>query len=189
LKKLYDVYCSKDAAFKAAETLEEINEKFPWNHDYNQIGLHYDSAGQHSIAIKFYERAYDYNPKPYTAFNLGISLKYSDENRYIELMRKALNLDPNFPHALFELGKYKRSHQEEDEGLKMIESAFEIWKSKYESGNLGSSEYGWLSSCSRELGRHSFANEVANSQPRRKIEKGYNTENLASNDTENEKLI
>ncbi|WP_372947824.1 Hsp70 family protein [Mariniphaga sp.] len=181
LKKLYDVYCEKESEFKAAETLEEINEKFPWNKDYNQIGLHYNAAGQDELAIKFYEKAYEYDPKPYSAFNLGVSLKYVDEERYVECMEEVLKMDGNYAHALFELGRYKKYHNEPEEGKIMIEKSFEIWKERYQSGNLQKNEYSWLISCASEMGKHSFANEVANAKPNRQIEKGYNAANLASN--------
>ena len=71
------------AELKAAETLEEINEKFPWNKDYNQIGLHYSSAGYTMKALEYYTKAFENNAKSYTAFNLGYNYKYIDENENV----------------------------------------------------------------------------------------------------------
>lgn len=180
LKQLYNVYCEKEAELKAAETLEEINEKFPWNKDYNQIGLHYSSAGYTMKALEYYTKAFENNAKSYTAFNLGYNYKYIDEKKYVEYLEQALKFDSEHAHSLFELGKYWKSHDQINKGQEMIEKAFNIWKERYDSGSLSKAEYGWLSSCARELGKHSFALEVENAKPNRKIDRGYDSGNLVS---------
>ena len=181
LRKLYRVYRDKDAELKAAETLEEINEKFPTNKDFNQIGLHYSKAGNTDKAIEYYEKAYHETPSGTTAFNSGIILRYQDEAKFVKYMEEAIKLENDHAHALFELGKYKVLHEEKEVGEKMINRAFEIWKIRYETKSLGYGEYGWLSSCARYLGMYDFAREVVNAEPKRQIEKGYNAQNLAAN--------
>jgi len=180
LKELYKVYSDKGAELKAAETLEEICEKFPSNKDYNQIGLHYGSAGFTAQAIKFYKKEYELNAKPYAAFNLAHSLKYIDEEKYKFYLNKVLEHDGKDPHANFELGKYKKNHGEVEEGESMIEIAFNIWKQRYDSKTLSQNEYSWLASAAREMGNHKLASEVIMATPSRKIEQGYDSGNLLS---------
>ena len=184
LRKLYGVYRDKDEELKAAETLEEIHEKFPSNHNYNQIGLHYSSAGNDEKALEFYEKAYHYSPTGSTAFNTGYKCRYRDDEKFVKYMEEAIRLENDHAHALFELGKYKITHDEKEEGEKMVKRAFEIWKQRYETQSLSNSEYGWLSSCARYLGKHDLAQEVSNAKPHRQIEKGYNAQNLAANKEE-----
>ncbi|WP_372775244.1 Hsp70 family protein [Mangrovibacterium sp.] len=181
LRKLYRVYRDKDEELKSAETLEEINEKFPGNHDYNQIGLHYSSAGNTNKAIEYYEKAFQYSPSGTTAFNSGYLLAYRDPEKFVKYMEEAIKLENDHAHALFELGKYKIAHDENEEGEKMVNQAFEIWKQRYETQSLNDGEYGWLSSCAHYLGEHDLAREVSNAKPKRQIEKGYNAQNLAAN--------
>jgi molecular chaperone DnaK len=75
LQDLYEEYKKLGFELKAAETLEELYEKFG-NGNLNNIGLHYSNAGDNEKAMLFYTKAIENNPSAVTAFNIAIQYKY-----------------------------------------------------------------------------------------------------------------
>jgi hypothetical protein len=78
---------------------------------------------------------------------------------------------------LYELGRLLK-RENNLEGKKMIEKAFEIWKRKFETNQMSESDYSWLSSAAEEMGMKEFAQQVRDSEPQFSGEKFYNSENL-----------
>ena len=177
LTNLYEAYELVDNNFRAAETLELLNELYPSVSNYNQIGVLYSSAGHSDKALEFYELAFENNKNATTAFNFAYKHKYTNKEKFKEILEESLRLDPNKPHSLYELGRLLKKENDE-KGNEMINKAFETWKLKYNTNSMSESDYSWLSSAADELGMSDFAQQVRESQPVFKGEELYNSENL-----------
>jgi molecular chaperone DnaK (HSP70) len=177
LETLYKAYEKVGNDFRAAETLELLNELYPSVHNYNQIGVLYSSAGHDDKALEYYEMGYNSNKNATTAFNYAYKLKDKDKEKFKEILEESLRLDPDEPHSLYELGRLLKK-EKNPEGKKMIEKAFENWKRKFDTNQMNESDYSWLSSAADELGMRDFAQQVRESKPQFSGEKLYNSENL-----------
>jgi len=177
LEALFKAYHTAGNEFRAAETLELLNELYPDTSNYNEIGLLYSKAGHDDKALEFYELGYNHDRNGTTAFNYAYKLKSKDRTKYKEILHEALELEPNQPHSMFELGKILKQ-EGQNKGEEMIESAFEIWKNKFENNSLHEHEYSWLSSAAEELGMRDFARQVRDSKPKKSNEKLFNYDNL-----------
>jgi len=177
LKTLYKAYEKVGNDLRAAETLELLNELYPSKSNYNSIGVLYSNAGYNDKALEYYELAYTHDKDSTTAFNYAYKLKDKDREKFKEILEESLRLDPDKPHSLYELGRLLKK-ENNPEGKKMIEKAFETWKRKFETNQMSESDYSWLSSAANELGMSDFARQVRDSKPQFSGEKLYNSENL-----------
>lgn len=177
LETLYKAYEKVGNDFRAAETLELLNEIYPSVDNYNQISIFYSNAGHKDKALDFAEKAYTYDKSATTAFNYAYDLRSKDRNKFKEILEETLRLDPNHNCATYEMGRLLYN-ENNPEGKKMIEKAFEKWKQKYDTNKLRDWEYSWLSSAADELGMRDFAQQVRESKPQLSGEKMYNSENL-----------
>jgi molecular chaperone DnaK len=183
LTNLYKAYALINNDFRAAETLELLNELYPNNSNYNQIGVYYSSAGYDNKAQQFYELAFENNKNPTTAFNYAHSLKKKNKDKFKEILEISVKLEPNMPHSLYELGKLLKSDKDE-QGKEMIKKAFNIWKKKYDNNSMSENDYGWLSSAADELGMRDFAQEVRGAKPTFNGTQLYNSDNLTKTNIE-----
>ena len=177
LEALYKAYEKVGNDLRAAETLELLNELYPSVHNFNQIGVLYSSAGYDDKALEYYEKGYNSNKNATTAFNYAYKLKDKDKAKFKEILEESLKLEPDKPHSLYEMGRLLK-RENNPEGKKMIEKAFETWKRKFETNQMSESDYSWLSSAADELGMRDFAQQVRDSKPKFNGEKLYNSENL-----------
>lgn len=177
LKKLSEAYKKVENDLRAAETLELLNELYPPNSNLNEIGVLFSNAGYENKALYYYEQAYNQNKNFTIAFNLAYKLKNKDSNKFENLLKESLELEPNHPHSLYELGKFFKDRGNVN-GEEMIKKAFDIWKTKYNSNNLSKNEYSWLSSIAYYLGMNDFANQVRNSIPNEFNDQLYDANNL-----------
>lgn len=177
LETLYKAYEKVGKDLRAAETLELLNELYPSVHNFNQIGVLYSSAGYDDKALEYYEKGYNSNKNATTAFNYAYKLKDKDKAKFKEILEESLKLEPDKPHSLYELGRLLK-RENNPEGKKMIEKAFERWKRKFETNQMSESDYSWLSSAADDLGMREFAQQVRDSKPQFSGEKLYNSENL-----------
>ncbi|MBA4283861.1 MAG: molecular chaperone DnaK [Candidatus Puniceispirillum sp.] len=177
LETLYKAYEKVGKDLRAAETLELLNELYPSVHNFNQIGVLYSSAGYDDKALEYYEKGYNSNKNATTAFNYAYKLKDKDKAKFKEILEESLKLEPDKPHSLYELGRLLK-RENNPEGKKMIEKAFETWKRKFETNQMSESDYSWLSSAADDLGMREFAQQVRDSKPQFSGEKLYNSENL-----------
>ena len=177
LEALYKAYEKVGNDFRAAETLELLNELYPDKSYYNQIGVLYSSAGYDAKALEYYELGYINNKNSTTAFNYAYKLKDKDKAKFKEILEESLQLDPDKPHSLFELGRLLK-RENDPNGKEKIKKAFEIWKSKFDSNRMNESDFGWLASAADELGMRDFAQHVRDSQPKFTGEKLFNDANL-----------
>lgn len=180
LNNLQNTYASLGFEKKAAETLEEIAEQYPESSNYNNIGLHYSKAGMEDKALEFYHKAMEKDPCATTAFNIALQYQYSDSKKYKEYLEKAHKLDSRHNPSAFCLGKVLKKEGKEEEGIKLIQDAYNQWKEKFESNSMQPSDFSWFASCARSLGEHDYARTIENSKPERKEDKLYNEENLVS---------
>ena len=177
LETLYKAYEKVGKDLRAAETLELLNELYPSVLIFNQIGVLYSSAGYDDKALEYYEKGYNSNKNATTAFNYAYKLKDKDKAKFKEILEESLKLEPDKPHSLYELGRLLK-RENNPEGKKMIEKAFETWKRKFETNQMNESDYSWLSSAADDLGMREFAQQVRDSKPQFSGEKLYNSENL-----------
>jgi tetratricopeptide (TPR) repeat protein len=183
LETLYKAYEKVGNDFRAAETLELLNEMYPSVQNYNQIGVLYSSAGYDDKALEYYEMGYNSNKNATTAFNYAYKLKGKDKEKFKEILEESLRLEPEKSHSLYELGRLLKK-EKNPEGKKMIEKAFENWKRKFDTNQMNESDYSWLSSAADELGMKDFAQQVRESKPQLSGEKLYNSENLTVTSSE-----
>lgn len=177
LETLYKAYEKVGNDFRAAETLELLNELYPSVYNFNQIGVLYSSAGYDDKALEYYEKGFNANKNATTAFNYAHSLKNKDKAKFKEILEESLRFDPDKPHSLYELGRLLKK-ENNPEGKKKIQQAFDTWKKKFDTNQMSESDYSWLSSAADELGMRDFAQQVRESKPQFKGEKLYNSENL-----------
>ena len=179
LINLYEEYEKLELHLESAEILEELYEKFNYG-SLNNIGVAYSNAGDEEKAMEFYKKAMQKNPSEITAFNIALKYRYKNREYYKEWLHKSLDIDPNYNESLYLYGVVLVDEREEKKGYKMINRAFDSWKSKYEIGWL-SSHISWFIACAKYLGKYDYARELENSREDKKEEDGlYNSDNLAS---------
>lgn len=179
LKALHKAYEKIGMEFKAAETLELIEEMFPGNGNLNNIGLHYSNAGKKEKAISFYQKALDKTPSSTIAFNIAMQYKHTDTKKYKEYLMKAREMNSFDSTVAYNLGEQYKKEGKIKEGEKLLQEAFDRWQKKFETSNrLEKWEYSWFSSCARAMGKNDYAEHIDQSAPKDDLEKLYNSDNL-----------
>jgi len=187
LRALYNAYNQIDLDFKAAETLEQIEEMFPGKGNLNNIGLHYSNAGKKDKAISFYDKEMKKQPSATTAFNIAIQFKYSDSKKYKEYLNKAQEMNPSHDPSAISLGREYVNEGRKEQGEKLLQGAFDRLQKKFESNNrLDHWEYSWFASCARAIGKYDYAKHIEESQPNKSLDTIYNPENLTQIKQNNE---
>lgn len=158
LKKLYDEYFRLSFELEAAETLEELYEKYNYG-SLNNIGVAYSNAGNEEKAMGYYLRDFEEHPSEVSAFNIANKYKYKNKTKYKEWLEKSLQVDENYNGSLYSYGVYLVDNGEEDRGYKMINRAFNSWESEYENNNL-SSHISWFISCAKYLEKYDLAKQL-----------------------------
>ncbi len=179
MQTLYKAYNKVGMEFKAAETLEQIEEMFPGKGNLNNIGLHYSNAGKKDKAIMFYERAMEKSPSSTTAFNIAMQYEHSNKTKFREYLYKAREINSSDNAVAYNLGQELKKDGKIEEGEKLLQEAFDRWKKEFESSNrLKKWEYSWFSSCARALGKKDYAEHIDECEPKEDLEKMYNSNNL-----------
>ena len=158
LKKLYDEYFRLSFELEAAETLEELYEKYNYG-SLNNIGVAYSNAGNEEKAMGYYLRDFEEHPSEVSAFNIANKYKYKNKTKYKEWLEKSLQVDENYNGSLYSYGVYLVDNGEEDRGYKMINRAFNSWESENENNNL-SSHISWFISCAKYLEKYDLAKQL-----------------------------
>lgn len=183
LTSLYKAYAKTGNSLRAAETLELLNEIYPSNLNYNEIGVLYSNAGHDDKALEYYKLSFEKNKNATTAFNYAHSLKSKDKQKFKEILAEALKLDPDKPHTIYEMGRLLK-RENDPKGVEMIRKAFDKWKQKFDTNSMSESDYSWLSSAADELGLRDIAQQVRQSQPKFQGEGLYNSDNLTKSYSE-----
>jgi molecular chaperone DnaK (HSP70) len=183
LTALYKAYAKVGNDLRAAETLELLNEIYPSNLNYNQIGVFYSSAGHDDKALDYYKLSFEHNKNATTAFNYAHSLKNKDKQKFKEILEESLRLDPEKPHTIYEMGRLLK-RENDPKGAEMIRKAFDKWKHKFDTNTMSESDYSWLSSAADDLGLRDIAQQVRQSKPKFEGEGLYNSENLTKSHIE-----
>ena len=178
LQKLHKTYKRIGFDFKAAETLEQIEEMFPGKGNLNNIGLHYSNAGKTNKAISFYKKAMEKSPSATTAFNLALQYRYKNKEKYNKYLKEAQTLNPNHLPSSYCLGEELLNKGEKEKAKKTLNEAFERWNKKFEANQMNEWDYSWFASCARTLGKHEYAQHIEDSKPSENFEKNYNSQNL-----------
>jgi molecular chaperone DnaK (HSP70) len=179
LEKLYDAYESLGLELKAAETLEELYEKYSFG-NLNNIGLHFSHAGDKEKAMIYYLKFMDEKPSSVAAFNIALEYRYGDKKLYSQWLKKSLEIDPNYNASLYCLGLIFIDEGEESKGQKMIKKAFDSWRIEYENNDL-SSHISWFIACAKYLGENKLVMELRKKEDADAVNsKAYESENLTS---------
>ncbi|ABM04403.1 Heat shock protein 70 [Psychromonas ingrahamii 37] len=158
LVKLYKRYDELGLSLKAAESLEQLYDKFGYS-SLNRVALHYSDAGLRDKAIYLYQKAYEENKAPHLAFNLACQYHYNDNKKYEHWIEQCLECDSNYSLGIFSKGKVLISNGEIEKGKLLIKRAFDKWKDEYENNYL-SVHISWLSSAAAKLGEYDFVEEI-----------------------------
>lgn len=178
LQNLHRAYSKVGYEFKAAETLEQIEEQFPGRGNLNNIGLHYSNAGKKEKAIRFYEKAMEETPSSTTAFNIAMQYKQIDKEKYREYLEKSQRLNSTHNPSAFSLALELMDEGKKEEADRLLKEAFDRWQNKFETNQMAKSDYSWFASCARALGKHDYATHIEESEPRENLDRIYNSENL-----------
>ncbi len=178
LLNLYNAYVKVGHAFKAAETMEQIEQQFPGRGNLNNIGLYYSQAGKKKKAIDFYEKGLEKQPNATIAFNLASEYKFSDRKKYKEYLEKAHEIDPEDNVANYNLAKEYKSEGKTEEADQLFKKAFDNWKEKFDTNQMNEWDYSWFASCAQEMGKRDYAQHILDSKPQNRFEGAYNEENL-----------
>jgi molecular chaperone DnaK len=178
LRALINAYKVAGHNFKAAETLEILNDYYPDEGNYNNMSVLYGAAGHHKKSRDFAKKAFEARPGAVTAFNYALEMETIDLEIYKQLLRRSIEFDRNYALPRFELGRHLVNNGESEEGQDLMQQAFEIFKAEFESGEMKGNTYGWFASCSRKLGLTNYAEHIENTRPLETIDRGYNLENL-----------
>lgn len=178
LENLYQVYKKIGLEFKAAETLEQIEEVFPNKGNLNNLGLHYSNAGKTDKALKFYDKSLQQSPSATTSFNMATQYKRKDEKKYQEYLEKAQELSPKHNPSAYSLGEHYISKGKKEEGEKLLNESFNRWQEKFEKNEMQTWDYSWFASCAKALGKSDFAEHILECEPKQELNKMYSSENL-----------
>lgn len=189
LRNLYEAYKNSGMEFKAAETLEQLEELFPRTESLNNIGLHYSNAGKRDKALAFYKKSLRDSPSATTAFNIAMQYRYTNKSKYKKYLKKAYEIDASNNVTLYCLGSVYRDEGKEGDGLKLQNKAFKAWKQRFEANHLSDWEYGWFSSCAQAVGEFEYADYIEERKPKEKNDSIYNIENLSKLKTTTELAI
>ena len=179
LINLKEAYIAAGNNYKAAETLELINEIYPNTNSLNSIGVLYHNAGAQEKAIEFYKQAIEVNPDDFwPRFNLGHSLFHSNPTESAEHLNHAYNLNPNEPTINVMLGRQADREGNKEQAQIHFRKAYDTYKTKWENNNLNDVDCGWFASVAEELGEKNYAREIRLSAAKTSKEEYYNDDNL-----------
>lgn len=190
LINLREAYRKVGNEFRAAETYELQVELYPNANSYNQIGVLYSNAGMKEKAIEFYERALEANPNDtYANCNLALQLKYKDNKRYREHIKKSLESDPEHDVALIEAAQIDKADGNLQAAREKLQKVYDLMIRQWKAGTLGDYGYGWLADVAAELGHVEESVRIRDSKPKRESDKYFDENNLTRTKTsEIEKL-
>jgi tetratricopeptide (TPR) repeat protein len=132
---------------------------FPDKNHLGNIGFYYGKAGYQDKKIEFFEKAYQRDKTPVNALNLALTIQYQDRQRYEALMQECLQMDNDYPYALYYYGEYLMN-KGENRGKEMVQKAFDIFRRRFDNGNLKIEDYHRLADCANILGNREFAQQV-----------------------------
>jgi molecular chaperone DnaK len=179
LRRLAESLNAAGNHLRAAETYELVQELEPGANHETTIGYHYHTAGDYQKALAWEEAAHHRNPKPVTAFNMAMTLRYRDVERYATLMEECLRLDPDYPYANHYYGEYLQSaNRDPTRGRLLIQRAFDIFCGRYERDQLGRNDYERLAQCAELLSDRDFAKRVRATAPTGPENTVYDPKNL-----------
>ena len=156
---LHEAYIKANNPLRAAETLESVQEMFPDKNNLGNIGFYYGKAGYQDKKIEFFEKAYQKDKTPVNALNLALTIQYQDKQKYETLMQECLQMDSDYPYALHYYGEYLMN-KGDNRGKEMVQKAFDIFKRRFDNGNLKIEDYHRLADCANILGNREFAQQV-----------------------------
>jgi len=151
------------------------------NHATN-ICYCYSKGGLHKESNKWAKVAYERKKTEYTCFNYALQFSKTDKERYVALLKEALEIDPKYASALNLLGSIYMSNGDE-KGAKFLEKAAEIYVSSINDHTATRSDCDSLESIAEKLGRDDLA-DVAQGRKDLLIKKKnvFKDENLAVSD-------
>lgn len=158
LYNLYKKYEDIGEYNKAAEIAEELYFKHG-QLSLNSIGILYSNAGNDQQANYYYLRAAKEERSATAYFNLALHYEYTNKEKYVEYLKKALEIRPNYDLAKYELLCYQSEYLDDIKAKTALENLYRHWKSEYEN-NQFSYHYSWLVSCAKQHRDYEFSNKI-----------------------------
>jgi molecular chaperone DnaK len=185
-KNMISTYEKHEDYMSAAELLEEAVERFNLNDEYNNLNLLFSKAGNEEKSLIYAEKAIEKSPNNSSIlFNLASKLRFSNPKKAIELLQKAIKIDPTSPTINYLLGTLLKV----EEGKNLKQKAFNLWQVKLLNDEMNSWDYSWFSSCAKDLGEHTLYQEILQKEAELQMqnERFYNPENLMGMSANNSK--
>jgi molecular chaperone DnaK (HSP70) len=185
-KNMISTYEKHEDYMSAAELLEEAVERFNVNNEYNNLNLLFSKAGNEEKSLKYAEKAIESRPNNSSIlFNMASKLRFSNPKKAIELLQKAIKIDPTSPTINYLLGTLLKG----EEGNDLKREAFNLWQVKLLNDEMNSWDYSWFSSCAWDLGEHTLYHEILQKEAdlQKQNERFYNPENLMGMSENNSK--
>lgn len=177
LMDLADAYERFGDYSRQAETMEEINERFPGSVSNNNLHIAYSNAGQEKKALEYIEKEYKANPQNSTiCFNYGLMFRWKDKEKYLGLIKRAYELDTTEPTHRAAYGMELCNRGKTEEGMPLVKKSIDTWKAKLRNGTLYSWEYSWFKSAARTAGMLDLIPQITEAE--KKGESAYENENL-----------
>jgi len=145
---------------RAAETYELLERRAPQGEFETSLCYHWAMADREDLSTLWAKKAHAYSPGKVTAYNLALSMRREEDIEAFEkLMKESLEYDPEYPSALWVLGKYYQKEGREDGG-EMIHKAFSILHNDFVNRRIDEEECRELGRIAHYLGKRDVVTEV-----------------------------
>ena len=179
LSDLANAYADAGQHLKAAELLETVQKMQPNNKGLlTSLCYHYGRAGKRKKALYWSEQAYEKNKNPVTAYNLALEFRYSDEERFCQLMEEGLKMDSEAEYILQVYGSYLMD-KKNPRGEAMLSKALKLLSTELNAGIISDEDLERLIKCARRLDASEILKKATKKRDSsERNDKGYDDKNL-----------
>ncbi len=178
LNDLVNAYADAGQHLKAAELLENVQQMQPNKNLLTSLCYHYARAGKKKQALYWSEQAYEKNKNSTTAYNLALEFRYSNEERYCQLMEEGLEMNSEAEFILQVYGCYLMD-KKNPRGEVMLTKALKLLSSELNAGIISNSDLDRLIICARRLDASDILKKATKKRDNsEQNDKGYDDKNL-----------
>ena len=138
----------------AAEMFKKAEQIDPKRNFALSITYNYSYTGRRDLSELWSRRAYEREPSAVAAYNLAVDLNSRDER--IKLFREALEFNPEFTPAMYQLGLLLESIGEQ-EGTEMLERCMRLLEVELDEHTISKGECRTLANVSSQMGNEELA--------------------------------
>ena len=138
----------------SAEMLEAVERLDSHSDHATSICYCYSMDGDRKNTLKWAEIAYNRKQTDVTAYNLALERKITDSNsdRFEQLMQECLEYNPKYTSALAVYGHFLLGIGDA-RGAEYLQQAYDIFKNKYDSGELDVNDINSFRKVASDLGK------------------------------------